>query len=136
MAQERLQKIIAAAGIASRRAAEQLVKDGRVRVNGRIITELGAKADPRSDRIEVDGKRITREKPVYLVFHKPKNVVSTLSDPEGRPTVKEHFTTMPSRVYPVGRLDYATSGVMLFTNDGDFAQALTNPKNKIAKTFV
>jgi 23S rRNA pseudouridine2605 synthase len=136
MASERLQKIIAAAGIASRRAAEKLVADGRVRVNGRIVTELGAKADPRHDRIEVDGKRITREKPVYLVFHKPKNVVSTLSDPEGRPTVKEYFATVPARVYPVGRLDYATSGVMLFTNDGDFAQALTHGKQKIAKTYV
>ncbi len=136
MALERLQKIIAQAGIASRRASEQLITGGRVRVNGRIITELGAKADSRRDRIEVDGKRIAREKSVYLVLHKPKNVVSTMSDPEGRPTVKDHIAKVGARLYPVGRLDYATSGVLLFTNDGDFAEALLHPRKKIPKSYV
>ncbi len=136
MALERLQKIIAHAGVASRRAAEELILDGRVRVNGRIVRELGGKADPRRDRIEVDGKRITREKPLYLVLHKPKNVMSTLNDPEGRPTVKDYVAKVGARLYPVGRLDYAASGVLLFTNDGDFAEALIDPKKKIPKSYV
>src|SRR5215210_1323387 len=88
---ERLQKVIAQAGIASRRAAEEIITSGRVRVNGRVITELGAKADPHKDKIEVDGKRLVAEAPVYVVLHKPKNVVSTLRDPEGRPSVAEYL---------------------------------------------
>jgi 23S rRNA pseudouridine2605 synthase len=100
------------------------------------VTELGAKADPRRDRIEVDGKRITREKPAYLVLHKPRNVVSTMSDPEGRPALKDYLGNVPARVYPVGRLDYATSGVLLFTNDGDFTQKLTHAATKVARTYV
>lgn len=134
--EERLQKIIARAGLASRRAAEELVTGGRVRVNGRVVTELGAKADPRSDKIEVDGKRIEAEDPVYLILHKPKNVVSTLSDPEGRPTVAELLKGMGARLYPVGRLDFATSGVLLVTNDGDFAQGLLHPRKEVPKTYV
>ena len=136
MPTERLQKIVAQAGVASRRAAEELIAAGRVRVNGRVITELGAKADARRDRIEVDGRRLAREKPVYVVLHKPRNVVSTLSDPEGRPTVKEYVDAIDARLYPVGRLDYATSGVLLLTNDGDFTQALLHPKGKVPKTYV
>ncbi|MBM4360894.1 MAG: rRNA pseudouridine synthase [Deltaproteobacteria bacterium] len=136
MALERLQKIVAQAGVASRRAAEELISAGRIRVNGRIVTELGAKADPRRDRIEVDGRRLAREKPVYIVLHKPRNVVSTLSDPEERPTVKDYVKSIDARLYPVGRLDYATSGVLLFTNDGDFTQALLHPKGKVPKTYV
>ena len=133
---ERLQKIIARAGITSRRAAEELVTSGRVRVNGRVVTELGAKADPRSDRIEVDGTRLTLEGPIYLVLHKPRGVVSTMSDPEGRPTVAELVRRAPARVYPVGRLDFATSGVLLMTNDGDFANGLLHPRGGVPKTYV
>jgi len=113
-----------------------MIAAGRVRVNGRVVNELGAKADLRKDRIEVDGRRLAREKPVYIVLHKPRNVVSTLSDPEDRPTVKDYVKSIPARLYPVGRLDYATSGVLLFTNDGDFTQALLHPKGKVPKTYV
>ena len=133
---ERIQKILAAGGIASRRAAEKLITDGRVRVNGRIITELGAKADPRNDTIEVDGKRVVAEHHVYIVLHKPRGVVATMSDPEGRPTVREILAPVGARVYPVGRLDFATSGVLLATNDGDFAEGLLHPKKAVPKTYV
>lgn len=136
MAAERLQKIIARAGLSSRRGAEALISAGRVRVNGKVVDELGAKADPKRDKIEVDGKRIEAEDLVYVIFHKPKNVVSTLSDPEGRPTVAEYMKDIPARVYPVGRLDFATSGVLLMTNDGDFAQGMLHPKRKVPKTYV
>ena len=133
---ERLQKIIAHSGVTSRRAAEDLITAGRVRVNGRVVTELGAKADPREDRIEVDGKRLVAEDPVYLVLHKPRGVVSTLNDPEGRPTVGEMIKGVDARLYPVGRLDYATSGVLLMTNDGDFANGLLHPRGGVSKTYV
>lgn len=134
--QERLQKIIAKAGISSRRAAEELVTAGRVRVNGVVVTELGAKADARNDKIEVDGKRLISEDLVYVVMHKPKNVVSTMSDPEGRPTVAEYLKNIPGRAYPVGRLDFATSGVLLATNDGDFANGMLHPKTDVPKIYV
>lgn len=133
---ERIQKILARGGIASRRAAEQLITSGRVRVNGRIVTELGAKADPRRDRVEVDGKRVVAEQPVYVVVHKPRGVVSTMSDPEGRPTVRELLSEVGGRVYPVGRLDFATSGILLATNDGDLADALLHPRKAVPKTYV
>jgi 23S rRNA pseudouridine2605 synthase len=133
---ERLQKIIARAGVSSRRAAEELISSGRVRVNGRVVTELGAKADPRADKIEVDGKRLVAEDPVYIVLHKPRGVVSTLSDPEGRPTVGEMIKGIDVRLYPVGRLDYATSGVLLMTNDGEFANGLLHPRGGVPKTYV
>ncbi len=136
MAAERLQKLLARAGIASRRAAEQYVLSGRVRVNGHVATELGTKADIRTDRVEVDGRRITPEAPVYLVLHKPRGVVSTMSDPEGRPSVRELLADAPARVYPVGRLDFATSGVLLATNDGDFAEGLMHPKRAVPKKYV
>lgn len=113
-----------------------MIEDGRVRVNGRVVKELGAKADPRKDRIDVDDKRIVAEKKIYVVFHKPRGVVSTMSDPEGRPTVKDYLEKTGSRVVPVGRLDFATSGVLLATNDGDFAYALLHPKQKVPKTYV
>ena len=134
--QERLQKIIARAGVTSRRAAEDLITGGRVRVNGRVVTELGAKADPREDKVEVDGKRLVSAAPVYVALHKPRNVVSTLSDPEGRPSVAELLSGVGARVYPVGRLDFATSGVLLATNDGDFSQGLLHPKKGVPKTYV
>lgn len=133
---ERLQKILARGGIASRRAAEQLILAGRVRVNGKIVTELGAKADERRDRVEVDGKRVVAEDFVYVVLHKPRGVVSTMSDPEGRPTVRELLAPLGARVYPVGRLDFATSGVLLATNDGAFAEALLHPRKAVPKTYA
>ncbi|HEX7663667.1 MAG TPA: S4 domain-containing protein, partial [Polyangiaceae bacterium] len=114
---ERLQKILAQSGIASRRAAETMIEEGRVRVNGKVVRELGAKADPRQDRIDVDGTRIVAEKKVYVVLHKPRGVVATMSDPEGRPTVKDYLERVGVRLVPVGRLDFATSGVLLATND-------------------
>lgn len=136
MAAERLQKVLAQAGIASRRAAEKLIVGGRVRVNGRIVTELGAKADAGKDKIEVDGKRVTREKPVYYVLHKPREVVTTVDDPEGRATVRKLLRGVPERVFPVGRLDYHTSGALLLTNDGAFADALLSPRQKVPKVYA
>jgi 23S rRNA pseudouridine2605 synthase len=133
---ERIQKILARGGIASRRAAEQLISAGHVRVNGRVVTELGAKADPRRDRVEVDGKRVVAEEPVYVVLNKPRGVVSTMSDPEGRPTVKELLASIGARVYPVGRLDFATSGVLLATNDGELADGLLHPRKTVPKTYI
>ncbi len=109
---------------------------GRVRVNGRVATELGTRANPRHDRVEVDGKRVIAEDLVYVVLHKPRGVVSTMSDPEGRLTVRDYLKDVPGRVYPVGRLDYATSGVLLATNDGDFAEALLHPRKAAPKTYV
>ena len=136
MAEERIQKILARGGIASRRAAEKLISEGRVRVNGRVVQELGAKADPFKDRVDVDGKRVVAETAVYVVLHKPRGMVSTMSDPEGRPTVAELLGALGARVYPVGRLDFSTSGVLLATNDGDFANGMLHPKKKVPKTYV
>jgi len=136
MQSERLQKVLARAGVASRRAAEQLIAAGRVRVDGRVVTELGTKVDPRRSRVEVDGERVFAEDLVYVVLNKPRNVVSTMSDPQGRPSVKEILAPVAGRVYPVGRLDFATSGVLLATNDGDFSMALLHPKKAVPKTYV
>ncbi|MGH7295776.1 MAG: pseudouridine synthase, partial [Polyangiaceae bacterium] len=133
---ERLQKVLARAGVASRRAAEALIAAGRVRVDGRIVTELGTKVDPRATKVEVDGKLVLAESLVYVALHKPRVVVSTMSDPEGRPCVKALLQGVAGRAYPVGRLDFATSGVLLATNDGDFAEALMHPRKKVPKTYV
>lgn len=135
MPTERLQKLLAGAGVASRRAAERLILDGRVRVNGRIVRELGVKADPRRDRVEVDGTRLAQEHPVYFLLHKPRGVVTTLHDPEGRPTVGELLRDVPERVFPVGRLDFHTSGALLLTNDGEWAQALLHPKHSVPRVY-
>jgi len=136
MAKERLQKILAQAGVASRRAAEALIAKGEVRVNSRVVTELGTRADAQHDRIEVNGTRIVAEKPVYYVLNKPREVVTTLSDPEGRPTIADLMKRIPERVYPVGRLDFHTSGVILLTNDGELAQALLHPTRGVPKAYV
>lgn len=137
MPEERLQKLLAHAGIASRRKTEQLILEGRVTVNGAVITELGTKADPERDHIKVDGKRIrAREKPVYIALNKPKNVVSTASDPQGRPTVIDLIRGVKARVYPVGRLDYASEGLLLLTNDGEFAKRIMAPATHIPKTYL
>ncbi len=125
--QERLQKILAHAGIASRRHAEEMIKDGRVSVNGHIVTELGSKADAGEDVIKVDGKKLRRrERPLYILLNKPKNVMSTSSDPEDRPTVVEYVKSkVKERVYPVGRLDFASEGLIILTNDGEFTKFMT-----------
>jgi 23S rRNA pseudouridine2605 synthase len=133
---ERLQKVLAQAGIASRRAAEQIILAGRVRVDGRIVRELGTQVDPRTSRVEVDGTKIVAEKLVYIVLHKPRGVVCTLSDPEGRPTIRELLKDAGARVVPVGRLDFHTSGALLCTNDGEFAQGLAHPKKAVPKVYV
>jgi 23S rRNA pseudouridine2605 synthase len=133
---ERLQKVVARAGVSSRRAAEKLIVDGRVRVNGRVTTELGTRVNPGSDRVEVDGRRLVAEAPVYLVLNKPRGAVSTLNDPEGRPTVRDLVSGVRERVFPVGRLDYGTSGVLLLTNDGDFCNRLLHPRRDAPKTYV
>ncbi|HEY2366022.1 MAG TPA: pseudouridine synthase [Polyangiaceae bacterium] len=133
---ERLQKILSRAGVASRRAAEAMIQEGRVRVNGRVVTELGTRADPKRDRIELDGDRLTAERHVYIVIHKPRGVVATLKDPEGRPSVGDMLATLGVRAFPIGRLDFATSGVLLATNDGDFANALLHPRGGVPKRYV
>ncbi|MFA5074086.1 MAG: pseudouridine synthase [Nitrospirota bacterium] len=135
--QERLQKIISAAGITSRRAAEELITEGRVRVNGKVVTELGTKADAAHDHIKVDGKLINPRQPLtYLMLNKPAGFVTTMSDPEGRPTVQDLLKGVKVRVYPVGRLDYNTEGLLLLTNDGDFAHLITHPKHEFPKTYL
>ncbi len=136
MALERLQKILARAGVSSRRAAEELITDGRVRVNGRIVSELGSQADGRRDRIEVDGRRVVLEHPAYYILHKPRGVVSTLRDPEGRPSLGDILGRFPERLFPVGRLDFHTSGALLVTNDGELAEALLHPSRKVPKVYV
>ncbi len=134
--QERLQKIIARAGIASRRHAEQLILSGQVRVNGRVVTELGTKADPERDRIEAAGRTIqAREEHVYLVLNKPPQVVATLADPLGRKTLRHYLRGLAARVYPVGRLDYAASGFVFMTNDGDLAAAMLKGAARIPQTY-
>lgn len=135
MAQERLQKIIARSGLCSRREAEHLIVAGRVRVNRRVVRQLGACASARSDRIEVDGRRLAREGLVYILLHKPRGTVSTLSDPQGRPTVRSLLRGVAERVYPVGRLDYHTSGALLMTNDGGLMNALLSPQSGISKVY-
>jgi len=134
---ERLQKIIAAAGIASRRKAEQLISSGHVQVNGTTITELGSKADAESDHIRVNGKLLQGERRhVYLLLNKPKGYVTTVSDPEKRPTVMDLIRGVKGRVYPVGRLDYASEGLLLLTNDGELANQLMKAASHVAKTYV
>ncbi len=133
---ERLQKIISAAGIASRRHGEELIRAGRVSVNGEVVTELGSKADPARDVIRVDGKTISAAKNLlYIALHKPAEYVTTMSDPQKRPTVADLVGDVPERVYPVGRLDYGTSGLLLMTNDGIFAQKMQHPRFQIPKTY-
>ena len=134
---QRLQKIVAAAGIASRRKAEELITSGRVQVNGQTITELGSKADADRDHIRVDGKLLKKpEKFRYFMLNKPKGVVTTVSDPEGRPTVMKFFARAGARVFPVGRLDYQSEGLLLMTNDGELANILTSAASHVEKTYL
>jgi 23S rRNA pseudouridine2605 synthase len=133
---ERLQKILAASGVASRRKSEQLISAGRVTVNGQIVTELGTKVDPSTDKITVDGKPLHREEFLYFALYKPKGYVTTANDPEGRPTVLHLMRNIPGRIYPVGRLDYASEGLLLMTNDGALAQKLTKAGSHVPKTYL
>ena len=134
--QERLQKIIAHAGFASRREAETMIREGRVTLNGRVVTELGTKADPGSDHIKVDGKLITRAEPHrYILLYKPKEVMTTLDDPQGRRTVLDLIRGIRERIYPVGRLDYHSEGLVLLTNDGDLAYKVSHPTHGSIKTY-
>jgi len=136
MALERLQKVLAQAGLAARRKAELLITAGRVRVDGVVVTELGVKVDARRQKIEVDGHRIQAEAACYGVLHKPRGMVTTISDPEGRPTAQDILAEVGVRVVPIGRLDFNTSGVLLFTNDGDFAQALAHARTSVPKVYA
>ncbi|MBT6176967.1 MAG: rRNA pseudouridine synthase [Deltaproteobacteria bacterium] len=148
MAKERIQKIIAKAGIASRRKAETFITDGRVRVNGKLVTELGTKADLKHDNITVEGYgRLNPEPLVYILLHKPIHVISTAHDPEGRATVleviektramgKRSYEGELPRIYPVGRLDFDAEGLILLTNDGDFANQMTHPRYHVPRTYA
>lgn len=132
----RLQKVLAQAGVASRRAAEELIARGRVEVNGSIVTEQGVRVDPASDVIRVDGARIPpQRRQVYLVLNKPRGVVSTMEDPQGRPTVADYLPGR-ERLFHVGRLDADTEGLLLLTNDGDFAQRMMHPSYEVSKTYL
>jgi 23S rRNA pseudouridine2605 synthase len=137
MAEERLQKIISLAGVASRRKAEQLILEGRVTVNGAAITELGSKADFDRDHIKVDGKLLHRPRNIVCIaLYKPNNYVTTVTDPQGRATVMELLHGVKERVYPVGRLDYHSEGLLLLTNDGDLANAVITAANHVPKTYL
>ena len=133
---ERLQKIIARAGIASRRAAEKLITAGRVTVDGEVVTELGAQADPAQNKICVDGVALTFDaEKIYILLNKPRGYVSTAKDERGRPTVLDLVKEIPARIYPVGRLDFDSEGLILLTNDGELTNALIHPKFKVDKTY-
>ena len=135
--QERLQKILSQAGVASRRESETIIQQGRVTVNGTVVTELGTKADPESDVIAVDGQPLTvEEKRVYILLYKPVGYMTTLKDPEGRPIVTDLLTGIKERVYPIGRLDYNTEGLLLLTNDGGLANTLMHPSHEVDKGYL
>ena len=133
---ERLQKILSQAGIASRRASEKLMLEGRVSVNGKTITELGTKADPGRDDIRVDGSRLKMpERHIYVLLNKPRGYVTTRSDPEKRPTVLDLLKAVREYIYPVGRLDYESEGLLILTNDGELAARLTHPRHGLARVY-
>ncbi|WP_251520775.1 MULTISPECIES: pseudouridine synthase [Staphylococcus] len=133
--QERLQKRIANSGYTSRRKAETLIAEGKVKVNGQTVTELGTKVRP-SDTVEVEGVKIEQEDKIYILFYKPSQVITSVSDDKGRTVVTDYFKQLETRIYPVGRLDYDTSGLLLLTNDGDFTNLMTHPRYKIQKKYV
>jgi 23S rRNA pseudouridine2605 synthase len=137
VAEERLQKILSSAGIASRRKSEEFITEGRVTVNGKVVSELGSRADPERDHIKVDGRLIHQQsRMVYIALNKPDSVVSTASDPQHRTTVLDLLRGIKFRVYPVGRLDYHSEGLILLTNDGEFANAITAAKSHVPKTYL
>lgn len=132
----RIQKLLSQAGIASRREAERLIKEGRVSVNGKRVTELGTKVDPDKDRVKVDHKLVLLPKKIYIILNKPKRYITSVQDPEGRPVITDLLPELGSKVFPVGRLDYDTEGLILLTNDGDIAQKLQHPRYKIPRTYL
>jgi len=132
---ERLQKVMAHAGVASRRKSEEIIAEGRVKVNGEIVTEMGFKVDPKQDQIIVDGEVISEEKKRYILLNKPEGFITTVSDPEGRPTVMDLIPDLKQRLYPAGRLDYDSSGLLILTNDGDLTYKLTHPKKEVDKKY-
>ena len=131
----RLQKIISEAGVASRRAAETLIREGRVTVDGVVVSRLGARADPQVDDIRVDGRRVGAQRRRYLLLNKPRGVVTTRDDPQRRPTVMDYLSGVRESVYPVGRLDYDSEGLLLLTNDGDLASRLSHPRHRIERVY-
>jgi len=134
--EQRLQKVLARAGVASRRHAEELIVAGRVSVGGKVVRELGVRVDPARDSIEVDGRAIAAEPLTYVLFHKPRGVVSTMRDPAGRSAVADYVRDVGARVVPVGRLDYQTSGVLILTNDGALARRLLHPSQGVLKEYL
>lgn len=132
---ERLQKVIAQSGVTSRRKAEQLIIDGRVKVNNNIVSQLGTKVSA-DDNIEVNGVPLEKEQPVYYILYKPRGVISSVKDEKGRKVVTDILEGIPERIFPVGRLDYNTSGILLLTNDGEFANHLMHPKYEVDKVYV
>jgi len=132
---ERLQKVMAHAGVASRRKSEEIIAEGRVKVNGEIVEEMGFKVNPEQDEIVVDGEVIREEKKRYILLNKPEGYITTVSDPEGRPTVMDLIPDLKQRLYPAGRLDYDSSGLLLMTNDGDLTYKLTHPKKEVDKKY-
>jgi len=135
--QERLQKILAKSGIASRRRAEELIREGKVRIDGKVVTEMGIQVDPDAHDIECDGIPVSsREKKIYILLHKPAGFLSTVNDPQGRPIVTDLLRNIKERVYPVGRLDLDTEGALLLTNDGELAQKILHPSHEVNKTYV
>jgi len=135
---ERLQKILSRAGLASRREAERWIVEGRITVNGAVVRKLGSQADPNKDSIKVDGKRIkSSASPLYYAFHKPPGVITTLNDPQHRPDLTPYLTRLGEkrRVFPVGRLDYNTTGLLLLTNDGELAMRLSHPRFGVTKVY-
>jgi len=135
--EERLQKILARAGVCSRRGAEALIRDGKVSVDGRVVSEMGVRVDPSLHRIECEGAPVIQEEEkVYILLNKPTGYLSTLSDPQGRPIVTDLLENVTARVFPVGRLDYDTEGALLLTNDGEFSQQVLHPSYEVNKTYV
>lgn len=133
---ERLQKVLATAGCGSRRTCEQFILQGRVTVNGEVVTQLGTKVDVRTDHVAMDGRRVaTVQTLIYVAFHKPKGVLSTANDPGKRQTALDYMHGIASRIYPVGRLDYDSEGLLLLSNDGQFTHVLTHPKHHVPKTY-
>lgn len=131
----RLAKYLAQAGIASRRQAEALIASGRIKVNGEVVTDLARQVNGVTDRIDFDDRPAETEKPVYILLHKPSGYLSTVTDPRGRPTVRQLVSSIKERIYPVGRLDYDTAGLLLLTNDGAFTNLMIHPRYKIAKKY-
>lgn len=133
---ERLQKVMAHAGVASRRKCEELIKMGKVTVNGQLVTKLGTQVDPTKDQIEVNGSCIQIERKKIYLFYKPKSVITSMKDPEGRPVVADYFRKIPERIYPVGRLDFETEGALLVTNHGELTNWLTHPRYEVEKEYI